>query len=139
MEAKACGKNWLLRIDRGEEVVETLARFCREQGIRLGTVSGLGATDKATIGLFRAQTKEYVRRELVGDHEITSLTGNISRMKGDVYLHLHANLSDSTYRTLGGHLDAAVVSGTCEVSIHVLEGEAEREFSAEVGLNLFKF
>src|SRR3989304_2812691 len=139
MEAKACGKNWLLRIDRGEEVVETLARFCREQGIRLGTVSGLGATDKATIGLFRAQTKEYVRRAVVGDHEITSLTGNISRLKGDVYLHLHVNLSDSTYRALGGHLDAAVVSGTCEVAIHVLEGEAEREFSAEVGLNLFKF
>lgn len=139
MEAKACGRNWLLRIDRGEEVVATLARFCREKGIRLATVSGLGATDRAAIGLFRAGAKEYVRREVAGDHEITSLTGNVSRLAGEVYLHLHATLSDESFRAIGGHLDSAVVSGTCELAIVVLEGEAEREFSPEVGLNLFKF
>lgn len=138
MEARACGGHWIVRIDKGEEVVETLERFCREKGIRLGTVSGIGATDKATIGCFRTRTREYVRQEVVGDHEITSLTGNISRMKDDVYLHLHVNLADSDTRTFGGHLNSAVVSGTCEVAIQVFEGQVEREFNGEVGLNLMK-
>jgi len=139
MEAKASGKHWIIRIDKGEEIVSTLERFCREKEIRLGTVSGIGATDNATIGLFKTRTKEYVRKELAGDHEITSLTGNISRMAGEVYLHLHVNLSDGNYHTFGGHLNSAVVSATCEVVVRELDGEMDREFSQEIGLNLYKF
>lgn len=139
MEAKAAGKHWIVRIDKGEEIVATLERFCLDKGIRLGTVSGIGATNRATIGLFKTGTKEYLRKELVGDHEITNLAGNISRMNDEVYLHLHVNLSDSNYHTFGGHLNAAVVSATCEVAIHVLDGEVGREFSEEIGLNLYRF
>ena len=139
MEARVCGNHWILRIDRGEEIVETLEQFCRQKGIRLGTVTGIGATQNATIGLFKTQTKEYVRKEMVGDHEITNLTGNISRMNDEVYLHLHINLSDPNYHTFGGHLNSAVVSATCEVVIRVLDGEVDREFSEEIGLNLYKF
>lgn len=139
MEAKAAGKHWIVRIDKGEEIVATLERFCRDKAIRLGTVSGIGATNRATIGLFKTRTKEYFRKELVGDHEITNLAGNISRMNDEVYLHLHVNLSDSNYHTFGGHLNSAVVSATCEVAIHVLDGEVGREFSEEIGLNLYRF
>jgi predicted DNA-binding protein with PD1-like motif len=139
MEAKASGKHWILRLDKGEEIVETLEKFCCEKGIRLGTVSGIGATDRATIGLFKTRTKEYVRKELTGDHEITSLTGNISGMNDEVYLHLHVNLSDANYHAFGGHLNAAVVSATCEVVVRALEGDVGREFSEEIGLNLYKF
>jgi hypothetical protein len=139
MKAKAVGKHWIIRIDKGEEIVTVLERFCREHDIRLGTVSGIGATDRAVIGLFRTRTKEYVRKELVGDHEITSLTGNISRMNNGVYLHLHVNLSDANHLTYGGHLNSAVVSATCEVVVRGLEGEMEREFSEEIGLNLYRF
>jgi len=139
MKARASGNHWILRIDKGEEIVETLAQFCREKGIRLGTVSGIGAAGRTTIGLFETRTKEYVRKEMVGDHEITSLTGNISRMNDEVYLHLHINLSDPDCHTFGGHLNSAVVSATCEVVICVLDGEVNREFSEEIGLNLYKF
>lgn len=138
MEARASENHWIVRIDKGEEVVETLEQFCRDKGIRLGTISGIGAADKATIGLFKTRTKEYVRKEVVGDYEITNLTGNISRMNDEVYLHLHINLSDSDYHTFGGHLNSAVVSATCEVVIRVLDGEVDREFSEEIGLNLYK-
>ena len=139
MEARSSGKHWILRIDKGEEIVATLEQFCREKDIRLGTLSGIGATEKATIGLFKTRTKEYVRKEVVGDHEITNLTGNISRMNGEVYLHLHVNLSDVNYNTFGGHLNSAVVSATCEVVVRELDGEMDREFSEEIGLNLYKF
>jgi len=39
----------------------------------------------------------------------------------------------------GGHLNRAVVSLTGEFVIQQLDGTVEREYSPEVGLNLFKF
>jgi len=139
MEAIASGKYWIVRLDKGEEIVGTLQQFGREKEIRLGTISGIGAANRATIGLFKTRTKEYMRQEVVGDHEITCLTGNISRMNDEVYLHLHINLSDSNCHAFGGHLNSAVVSATCEVVVRVLDGEVGREFSEEIGLNLLRF
>jgi len=59
-------------------------------------------------------------------------------MNGEVCLHLHAALSDADYHTFGGHLNAAVVRGTCELIIDVIDGACHREFSDAVGLNLLK-
>jgi uncharacterized protein len=129
---------YLLRIDRGEEVVATLKKFCTDQRITLGSVTAIGAANRATIGLFNTETKKYQSTELTGDFEITSLTGNISTMNGEAYLHLHAALSDAEYHTFGGHLNAAVISGTCELIIDVIDGACDREFSDIVGLNLLK-
>ena len=82
----------IVRIDKGEEVIGTLKQICTKFGIKAGTITGIGATDKATIGLFNLRTKKYHLKELTDDHEIAPLCGNISTMNGEVYLHLHANL-----------------------------------------------
>ncbi len=139
MEFSKFGTNWIVRIDKGEEIVETLKQFCRENGIKLGSVSGIGATDKTTLGLFKTRTKEYLPTEITGDHEITSLAGNVSTMNGETYIHLHITLSDINYKAFGGHLTSAVVSGTCEIVIHEVTGEVDRAFDEDVGLNLYRF
>ena len=130
---------YIVRIDRGEELVATLTDFCRNQSIRLGSVSGLGATNDVTIGLFETEMKTYHSTRLQGNHEITHLSGNISTKEGDVYLHLHATLSDKTYHAFGGHLNSAIISGTCEIHINVIDGQVERAFNKDIGLNLYKF
>src|SRR5690554_2886694 len=112
MEFRKFGNKYVVRMDKGEEIVETLKNFCEEQKITLGWVKGIGAVNKATIGLFHTDTKEYHSIELKGDHEITSLLGNISTMNEEVYLHLHINLSDKEYKTYGGHLNLAVIGAT---------------------------
>ncbi len=139
MEYRQVGSKWFLRIDKGEEVLETISGFCREQGITLGAISGIGAAGQITLGLFETQSKTYKSTELEGDYEITSLAGNITTKEGQVYLHVHATLSDIECRAFGGHLNRAVVSGTCEVVIDQVQGSIEREFDSEVGLNLMKF
>ncbi len=138
MKYRRFGSKFIVRIDKGEEIVQTLKSFCREQGIKLGAVTGIGATNRATVGLFDAEKKEYKAKELTGNYEIAPLCGNISTLQGDVYLHIHANLCDSEHKSFGGHLNAAVVSATFEAIIEVMEGEIEREFSQEIGLNLYK-
>lgn len=136
MRSKPAGRGWILRIDRGEEIAGTLAAFCAEKGITLGTVQGIGAVGTVVIGLFDTKAKEYRSKKLEGDFEITSLAGNITTMDEKPYLHLHVTLSDASYHAWGGHLTSAVVSGTCEVVIRVIEGKVGRRFDAAVGLNV---
>jgi hypothetical protein len=138
MKAKRFGNKFIVRIDKGEEIVEILKQFCKDNGIKLGSVIGIGATNKATIGLFEVETKKYHSKELVGNHEIAPLYGNISTMNGEVYLHIHANLCDSKHNSFGGHLSSAIVSATFEGIIDTIVGEIDREFDDEIGLNLYK-
>lgn len=139
MEFAKLDNTYVLRIDKGEEAVETIANFCKNQNILLGTISGIGATNDATIGLFDTVNKVYHSRELKGDFETAPLSGNITTMKGKTYIHLHANLGDKESRTFSGHLNKAVVSATLEAFIIAVDGEVDREHSEEIGLNLLKF
>lgn len=139
MEFVKFGNKYVLRLDKGEEIVETLKEFCSQHGIKLGWIKGIGAVGEATIGLFETGKKEYHSVDLKGDYEITSLLGNISTMDGETYLHLHITLGDDKYSILGGHFARGVISATGEFLIESIDGEVDREFNDEVGLNLYKF
>ncbi|MFZ5969838.1 MAG: PPC domain-containing DNA-binding protein [Bacillota bacterium] len=139
MEFKRFRNKFVVRLDKGEEIVASIKRLCKENKITLGSVSGIGAVDHAVIGLFETGTKTYHTKKLTGDMEITCLAGNITEMEGEVYLHFHITLTDHTYQALGGHLTSAVISGTAEIIVDVIEGSVDRAFSEEIGLNLLKF
>jgi predicted DNA-binding protein with PD1-like motif len=138
MDYKKIGEKVFVRIDSGEEIVETLTQVCKKLNIAAGTITGIGATDKAIIGLFDMKTKKYHSKELVGDHEIAPVYGNISTMNTEVYLHLHVNLCNSEHKSFGGHLTSAVVSATFEGVIDIINGKIERAFDATSGLNILK-
>lgn len=138
MRSKRFGNKFILRIDKGEEIVETLKKFCKEKSIKLASLTGIGATNKAVIGILDLSTKKYSSKELTGDHEITNLSGNITTMNNEPYLHLHITLSNSEQEAFGGHLNSAVVSATLEAVVDVIDGEINREFNKEVRINLLK-
>ena len=86
------------------------------------------------------------RRESAGglflrnrDFEIVSFTGSITQKEGNLYHHIHMSAADGNNNVVGGHLNKATVSATCEMFIHVIDGEVNRKFSDEIGLNLFEF
>jgi len=139
MEYRRFGDKYVVRLNRGEEIIESLTKLCKENHIKLGRVTGIGAANKVKIGLFNVETKEYHSTELTGDMEILNLSGNITQMDGEVYLHLHITLGDEENRAFGGHLNSAVISATCEIVIDVIDGVVDRVHDEEVGLNLLKF
>lgn len=139
MDYKVCGNRVALRLAKGEEVVESIKSLCAKLGIKAGTVSGLGASDNAEIGVLDTKSKTYVKHPLTGDMEIASLIGNVSVAEnGGVYLHLHAVFGglDGVY---AGHLDYAYISATAEIFIDVFGAEISRFKDEETGLNLIKF
>ena len=139
MEFKKFGSKYVVRLEKGEDIVKSIQTLCEKEKIKLGAITGIGATNKAVVGLFETSTKEYHSKELTGDMEITSLLGNVTQMNGEVYLHLHITLADHNYNVHGGHLTSAIISATGEIIIDTIEGVVDREFDEEIGLNLFKF
>ena len=139
MEYKVFGEKIVLRLEKGEEVIESIKKLCEKEDIRLGSISGLGATNHVTVGLFKVSEKKYYSNTFEEDFEITNLTGNISRMNGEVYLHIHGTFADIDGKCIGGHLNKAIISATSEIIINRINGEMGRQFSEEIGLNLIKF
>lgn len=139
MDYRRFGAKLLVRLDKGEDIVESVKRLCREADIRLAVVSGIGALDYVSVGLFEQGTKQYHTKEFSGSMEITGLAGNATRMKGEVYLHLHIVLTDASYAAFGGHLNKGRVGATAELVLEILDGEAEREYDEVTGLNLIGF
>ena len=126
----------IIRLDIGEEVVETIKNVCTDLKIRSGTITGIGASNEASIGIYYPGLKLYQSKIIKGNLEITSLCGNITSMNNEVYIHIHASIADEYYVVWGGHLYSAVVSVTCEVFIDIFEYTIHREKNLELGLNL---
>ena len=138
MKAKKVGNKIILRIDKGEEIVESLLKICKKYTVTFGSIVGIGATNEVTIGLFDVDSKTYHSEKFVGNYEIAPLMGNITRMNDEPYLHVHINVCDASHHSFGGHLNEAVVSATFEGIIDLIDDEITRVFDKETGLNLLK-
>lgn len=139
MEYRRFANTIVARMDKGEEILEQIQSIAEKEEVKLASIRALGATDDFTVGVFKTREKKYYANEFRGDHEIVSLTGTISTMNGQFYAHLHMSAGNEKGQVFGGHLNRAVVSATCEMVIEVIDGQAERAFDEEIGLNLFRF
>ena len=139
MEYRRFGDTVVLRIDRGEEILEQLKNVALKEEIRLAEISALGAVNDFTVGVFKTDEKKYYANHFEGAFEIVSLVGTISTMNGEFYAHLHMSAGNDRGEVFGGHLNRAVISATCEMVVRVVDGRVDRSFAEDVGLNLFKF
>ncbi|PRX21789.1 hypothetical protein BX659_1309 [Orenia metallireducens] len=136
---KVCENTVVLRLEKGEEILSSIKKVCEAEDIKLGTISGLGAVDYLSVGLYKTKEKEYISNVYQGEFEISSLIGNVTTKNSKVYLHIHATFSDVKNKVVGGHLNKAIVSATAEIFILKVKGTVERELDDTIGLNLMKF
>lgn len=106
-----------------------------QEGLKFGTVSGIGACFEAEINFYDVNTQKYYPKLLDGQLELISLLGNISKMNDKPFVHLHASLSDRNYNTYSGHLTRAIVSATVEITINMTDLEIERKRDEITGSN----
>ncbi len=138
MEFRKLENKYVVRLDKGEEVAATLKDFCHREKIILGSVLGIGALKHIELRYFDPETKKYYDKKFEDSHEAAPLSGNVSTMAGETYLHLHASLGDYNFNTVTGHLKSAIVSATLEVIIDSANGKVDRKLSEEIGLNLLE-
>ena len=128
----------IVRMDKGEDIVEQVKNVALKEKIKLASISALGAINEFTVGVFKTKEKKYYANEFKGDFEIVSLTGTINTMNDGYYSHMHLSAGNDQGQVFGGHLNKAIVSATCEMVIQIINGEVDRYFDEEVGLNLLK-
>ncbi len=139
MEYKVFGSTLVARIDRGEEIIASVKNICEKENVKLASISALGAVDHIQVGLYQVSEQKYSPNVFDGEMEMTSLTGNVTTKDGQVYLHMHADFADAEGHVFGGHLNEAVISGTCEMFIQTIDGQIGRKHDDATGLNLFDF
>ena len=139
MDYRKFNNYYVVRIDKGEEILEKIKEIALKENIKLAKVSALGATNDFTVGVFKTAEKKYYANNFTGDHEIVSLTGTINTFNGEFYTHIHMSAGNDKGEVFGGHLNRAIVSATCEMVIEEIEGKVDRKFDENIGLNLFEF
>jgi hypothetical protein len=129
------GSTYVVRLDAGERIVETLKALCERDAIGGGFFHGLGAVSEAEIGHFDPAAGAYSWLKVPGPSEIISLYGNITTAEGRPLIHAHIALGDDAFGVRGGHLKEAVVSATCEVTLVRFRDDIARTTDAATGLS----
>jgi len=136
MQFRKVPNGFLLRLIKGEEVISSLCSFVEQQRLPGGFVLGLGAFQKATIGYFDSEKKEYVKRSFEEDLEFGNLTGTLSYFEGKPFVHAHVVAGGRDTKAFCGHLFSAIISATGEFLIIPSDSKIERKPDADTGLSL---
>lgn len=128
---------YIVRLKKGELLMEQLNDLIDHEQITAAWVDGLGGAAWAELGFYDLEKQEYHWKRFDEVMEITSLQGNIAIDDAGVpAIHLHGSFSRSDMSGVGGHVKDLAVGGTCELRINTVSASLVRRRVAEVGLNL---
>lgn len=123
MKFRFDGNNYMVRLEKGEKLIESLTKLVKEQKIPSSWITGLGGAANAELGFYHLDTQEYDWQKINESMEILSLQGNITWTKTEPAFHIHGVFSRANLQTLGGHVREVEVSGTCELLLRRWYGE----------------
>jgi len=127
---------YLIRLEKGEDIIPCLTKFCEENNVLSGVFQGIGAFLSSELGYYNLENKEYSFKKIDKACEIVSLTGNLSVLDGKPFFHIHTVLSDENLACFGGHLKQGTVGATCEIYLLPSVTKIERELDEAIGLKL---
>ncbi|MFH1257920.1 MAG: PPC domain-containing DNA-binding protein [Candidatus Micrarchaeota archaeon] len=133
MEFRKENQHFVIRLEKGEKVVETLNNFVSEKSILGGFFQAIGAVSAAEIGYYDLERKSYLWKSFHEEMEVVSMMGSIT----ETGIHAHVVLADKTFHTYGGHLKEATVAATLEVFLTEMK-KIRRKEHPEVGLKLME-
>lgn len=138
MKHKKIRDTYFVRLERGEHIIQSLKSFCTKNKIKCGYFFGIGALDEAEVAHYIVENKKYTSKMLKQPLEITNMSGNITTMGKEVYLHCHITLSDESMMAIAGHLKEGRISATCEIVLVKLNAAIRRKYDDFTGLNLLE-
>ena len=149
MQSTKDGKNHTIILERGEDVIPTLEKYCSENKIVAGVFTGIGAVNNIEIGYYDFEERKYHFRSEPGDFEVASMNGNVAVFDpeggsasdgagGKPFIHAHAVLSrcDKTLECIGAHIKKASVAVTLEVFLTEMNVGLTRKHDDFIGLKL---
>jgi hypothetical protein len=138
MQVKPLGRTYLVRLEQGEDVTDSLKRFADSYRIGFAAIRAIGTFERVTLGYYDVEAKAYQNEPLDEPVEVLNLTGNISRdADGERLLHAHVTVGLPDYTTRGGHLVEATVGPTLELVVDTEPAVIRRRQDSHTGLQLW--
>ena len=143
MEYKKMKDNIYLRVDKGENVTETIKEVCKKEGIYGGYFQGIGACSTATLSTYIPEQNDFIDHEISGMLEMVSLMGNITiDCNNQPFLHSHAVFSylnqGGEIAVAAGHLKEAKNGYTGEIIITPAGDTIGRQFDENAGIEVWR-
>lgn len=133
----AAAKVHIVVLDSGAEAFAELTRYANEARIAGGSLTAIGAFERAVVGWFDVASKTYRKIRIDEQCEVLSAVGDIAiGDDGKASLHLHIVLGLADGSTRGGHLIEGIVRPTLETVITETEAGLRRRKRAELGIAL---
>lgn len=131
-------KQWILVFENGDEFMEGMSRFAKDNHLTASSFTGIGALQDVVLGYFDWNTKDYKKLPVGEQVEVLSLAGDIAldNEKPAVHAHIVVGKSDGTAH--GGHLMEARVRPTLEVILTETPAHLRKQYDPESGLALIK-
>ncbi|HTT25462.1 MAG TPA: PPC domain-containing DNA-binding protein [Thermoplasmata archaeon] len=125
MQSVREGTTWMLRLDAGEPLVETLGEWARRERIQAASVlAGIGMVRDTEIGYYRGTA--YDKATFPEPLELLGLAGSIAWEEDRPSLHLHLLGGRGDHTTVGGHLFGTTVAVLAEITVQVFPGHRFR-------------
>ncbi len=124
-----------IRIQKNENLIESLRVACKNYGIESGVIlSGIGMFEKTELAYWNGE--RYIQKEFDRLVEVVSLQGNIgiNEDDGETVIHLHGSIACEDYQVFGGHIIDATVYN-CEIFISKLHNITLLRKKESSGLN----
>jgi predicted DNA-binding protein with PD1-like motif len=138
VQVKPSGSSYLIRLERGEQALESLRDFADRHRIGCATIRAIGTLERVTLGYYDALKKTYQNKTLDESLEVLNLSGNIAKGEdGERIVHAHVTVGRPDYTTMGGHVVEATVGPTLEVVIETMPMTVRRRHDPDTGLNLW--
>lgn len=93
----------MMRLNHGENILESIEEIVAGEKSTLLIVAGIGMITDFELGYFDREKREYIRRSFNEPHELTMLQGSVAS-EGSPRMHIHAVVADRDHHTSGGHL-----------------------------------
>ncbi len=139
MEYREYGNVTVVRLDKGDEIIESIKKVAEAFSIKNAVFTAIGATDDFTVGVFDLEKSDYEKYSFGGNHEILNLSGNITTVDGKPYVHAHITCAGKGGRVVGGHLLEGKISLTLELEIIRINACVTRKHDKTLGINRFSF
>ena len=143
MDYRKFNEKYYIRLDKGDEIIASLTAVCARENITAAQINGIGGCEKAVVGVFDLDKKEYNREEVAAMLELISLDGNVTVYEDKPYIHAHATFAyrgaDGRPAILSGHLLEAVIGLTGEIILTPADGVITRKYIKELGIRIWDF
>jgi predicted DNA-binding protein with PD1-like motif len=121
MEIAREGPHVFIRLEHGEDILESIRQAVQEETSTLLVVTGLGMISEFELGYF--DLGNYLRKSYGDPHEVLALQGSVST-EGEPRIHIHATVANKNHEAFGGHLMRGKAWMSNEIGLVRLEGQS---------------